>query len=140
LLLTALYDKEGEAQHHQPFLYAMLRSAQQGRDITLYGKNDPPRNYLFVTDATEVIRGVIRAGLEGSYPCFHPVSHRVSEIAQLALETYGMGGDVIWDRGKPDIKSVPIIEDRRLFDRLGYQPGVDLRAGMALIRDHMTRG
>jgi nucleoside-diphosphate-sugar epimerase len=140
LLLTAIYDREGLAERHQPFLYAIMRAAQEGRDITLYGKQDPLRNYLFIDDATEVIRKVVQTQLEGIYPCLHPSSYRASEIAQLALETYGTPGRVIWDRDKPDIAPSPLVEDDRLFERLGLRPTVDLPAGMALIRDHSARG
>lgn len=138
LLFTHLYDETGEGRHHQPFLYAVMRSARQGCDITLHGTADPLRNYLFVADAAEVIKETIRAELEGVFPCLHPRSYRVSEIANLALETYGRGGRVVWDPAKPDIAPTPIVEDDRLYQELGFHPRVDLRMGMEWIRDHTT--
>ena len=138
LQFTQLYDATGEAQRHQPFLYAMLRAGIEGRDITLNGSANPYRNYLFADDAVALIRRVIEQRMGGIYPCVHPESHRISEVAQLALDVCGKGGRTRWDPTQSNIPSIPLSDDHRVYEHLRYAPRVHLRDGMEMIRDRMN--
>ncbi len=69
---SQIYDEKGEFRKHQPLLYLMVDSAQQGKDIYIYGSNDALRNYIHVKDLVEVIARTIATGTTGVYSCINP--------------------------------------------------------------------
>jgi nucleoside-diphosphate-sugar epimerase len=138
LRLAQVYDEYGEARSHQRLLYQFFDAAQAGRDIVIFGRADPQRNLLFVNDVAEIVAQVIvRQDLQGVFACLHPVSHALSEVAQTALDVFGRGGQVRFDPVRPDVKTIYISDDRRLYECLGSHPSTALDAGFARVRDQL---
>lgn len=135
LLPSQVYDEYGAARNHQPLFYRIVDCARSGGDVKLYGKNDALRNFLFVEDLAAILERVIVRQVHGVFPCVHPESHRLSEIARIAFGVFGKGGRVIFQPDKPDIPGVYIPEPGELYTLLGYSPETSLHAGMEKIRD-----
>jgi nucleoside-diphosphate-sugar epimerase len=140
LWMGQIYDAEGEAARHQPLLYRMLAAAAKGEEITLYGKADPLRNYLFAEDCAEILIRTLEARLEGTYPCLHPESLPLSRIAALASEAFGGRSPVRWHPEKPDIPPIPLPDGSALWERLGYRPATSLASGLDRIRRNLEAG
>ena len=135
LLPPQLYDERGAARKHQPLFYRIVDCARNGVDVTLYGKSDALRNFLFVEDLAAIVERVIVGKVSGVFPCVHPESHTLSGIARIAFDVFGKGGKVVFQAEKPDIPGVYIPELGELYSLLGYLPETGLRAGMEKIRD-----
>ena len=135
LLPPQIYDEYDEARKHQPLFYRIVDCARSGTDVTLYGKRDALRNFVFVEDLAAILERVIVRQVSGVFPCVHPVSHRLSEIAQIAFDVFGKGGRVVFQPDKPDIPDVHIPELGELYTLLGYHPETSLHAGMEKIRN-----
>ena len=135
LNLSQVYDESGEAAKHQPFLYKLVSAARSGMDFTIFGKSDPERNYIFVDDVVNIIERVVNERLLGEFSCVFPRSYLISEIAAIAYEVFGCGGQARFDSSKPSLKSTHIPADYRLYDQLGYHPDIDLRTGLMRIRN-----
>ncbi|HEX8111337.1 MAG TPA: NAD(P)-dependent oxidoreductase [Kofleriaceae bacterium] len=133
---TAIYDERGAGRHHQPLLYRIVDCARRGEDFPLYGSADPARNYLHVRDLAELVAGVMRAGVSGTFPVVFPRDYRITEIAELAFAVFGTTGRIVRRPDMPDIPVVRYPRSRELFDRLGWVPALDLEAGFRLLRDH----
>jgi nucleoside-diphosphate-sugar epimerase len=132
---TGVYDAVGRCRAHQGLLYGLIDRAKAGGDITLHGSTDPERNYLYISDLARAVKMVIETTVGGTFVCgyTHPV--RVSELAQLALQTFGGTGQVHFDTSKPDIPELGPTVGIDLFEHLGTTPSVDLIEGFRLIRD-----
>ena len=133
LLLSQLYDERGAARKHQPLFYRIVDCARSGANVTLYGKSDALRNFLFVDDLAAIVERVIAGEVSGVFPCIHPESHKLSDIARIAFDVFGKGGKVVFQAEKPDIPGVYIPELGELYVLLNYLPETSLRAGIEKI-------
>lgn len=133
---SQLYDATGTARTRQRMLYHILDQAAAGHDITIFGRRDPSRNYLFIPDFAEVCRRVVEKGTTGKFTVAHPHGHRLSEIANLAYRSFGTQGTVLFDRGKPDLEDIEEQMDSALASAIGYAPATSLAQGIALFRQH----
>lgn len=123
---------EGEFfRRHQPFLYALLDSAQQGEDIVFYGHNDALRNFIHVVDVAEVIARVVQQRIEGRYECASLTNVRFSEIAAAAVAAFSSTSTISFDKGKPDIPDNAFAANDAVYRRIGYFPQISLAQGLA---------
>ncbi len=139
LFFSQLYDEYGKARKHQRMLYSFIDSAFIGQDIWIYGNNDPYRNYLFIDDAVNIIRGVILHDLVGSYPCVHPSSNTCSEVAKMIQAVINKGGQVGFLRDKSDIPDIEIPTDISIYDKINYLPSIDLIQGITRIKNCLNK-
>lgn len=137
---TGLYDAAGRCRAHQGLLYGIVDRARAGSDFTISGSADPVRNYLHVTDLARVVRRVVETGRPGTYVCASPQSATVGEIARLAFEVFGRGGQVRFDVSKGDIPSTRPLPESDVYDDLSIWPVVSLEAGFRQIRDFQPEG
>lgn len=123
---------EGEAfRRHQPFLYALLDSAQCGRDLVLFGRNDALRNFIHVADVAEIIARVVQQQIVGRYDCASLTNVRFSEIAAAAVAAFGSASSIRFDSDKADIPDNAFDADDALYRRIGYFPQISLVQGLA---------
>lgn len=133
---TQLYDETGAARKHQRMFYHMLDQASAGRDITIFGRRDPSRNYMFMADFVEVCRRVIETGVTGTFSVAHPRAHRLSEIAALAYKCFGTSGNILFDHDRSDLDDIEAQMDAGLADAIGYVPATSLAEGIEHFRRH----
>ena len=133
---SQLYDKAALSEKHQPLLYHFLERASEGKDITIYGSTNPMRNYLYIEDFVDVVKLVLEQKVTGIFPCVHPHSTRLSEIATAAFNVYAQGGNVHFDPSKADPPSIYFPNDNKLYEAIGYHPVTGLTDGIRHIRDH----
>lgn len=123
---------EGEIfRRHQPFLYAILDSAQYGKDIVLYGQNDALRNFIHVDDVAEIIARVVQQRIEGLYECASRTNVRFSEIAAAAVAAFDSSSSIRFDTSKPNIPDNAFATDDVLYRLIDYFPKISLAQGLA---------
>lgn len=123
---------EGESfRRHQPFLYALLDTAQCGKDIVLYGRNDALRNFIHVADVAEIIARVVQQRIEGRYDCVSLSNVRFSEIAAAAVAVFDSASTIRFDADKADIPDNAFAADDALYRRISYFPQISLVQGLA---------
>jgi nucleoside-diphosphate-sugar epimerase len=135
---SQLYDAAGRGRRHQPLLYRIIDCARAGEEVALYGRRDPLRNFLYVEDLAEIVARVLEREVVGVFPCVHPRSHRLSEIAGLAFRAFSQPERIRFVPEKPDIATVFIPADHSLYELIGYAPETELAAGLARIREALT--
>jgi nucleoside-diphosphate-sugar epimerase len=122
---------EGESfRRHQPFLYTLLDSAQCGKDIVLYGRNDAQRNFIHVADVAEIIARVVQQRIEGHYECASLSNVRFSEIAAAAVAAFDSSSTIRFDASKADIPDNAFAADDTLYHRIGFFPQISLAEGL----------
>jgi len=133
LRVSGLYDAERLFAKRQPFLYMLIDRAKKGEQVTLFGRVDVRRNYLFSSDVAAMIEGTIEARLEGVFDCVSPESPTVSEMAEQAFNAAGRAATFSFDESQPDMKRLHIPRGDGLYRALGFTPTVGLVRGYEAI-------
>lgn len=137
LRLTNTYGPRQLMQHNrQGFIGWFVRLATEGKEIQLYGDGQQLRDLTHVDDvvdaflragASEAVNGQV-FNLGGSAPV------SLLEIAQLLIEIAGQGNIrlVPWPEARKRIDIGDVYSSyAHIHSVLGWQPTVDLRAGLA---------
>ncbi|WP_309640373.1 NAD(P)-dependent oxidoreductase [Flavobacterium sp.] len=125
-----LYGLQDGFRKHQPFFYSILDKAKNNEDLSLYGNNDPIRNFLFIEDLTDIIVKVMQQKVTGSFSCTQMNDVTYTQIAAAAYKIYGTNGKVSFLNDKPDIPSFKYDKDDALYQKIGFFPQVNLEQGI----------
>jgi nucleoside-diphosphate-sugar epimerase len=137
LLVSQIYDEYGEARRHQPLLYHIVDCARSGAEVVLFGRVSPRRNFIFIEDVAAVVQGVIEQSLLGTYAVLASESPTLVEVVETAFRVFGTFPRIRRLTDKPDPQTIHLPDDRRIYDRLGWQAATTLESGLALVRDHV---
>ncbi|MCU1648148.1 MAG: GDP-fucose synthetase [Nocardia sp.] len=134
---TNLYGRgdnfSAQSSHVLPALIRRYSEALRdgGAEVTNWGSGRPLREFLHVDDMAEA--------------CLHLLDHydgsghvnvgtgsdlSIAEVAALVAEAVGYHGQTRWDASKPDGTARKLL-DVTLLRSLGWQPRIDLAAGIA---------
>jgi len=112
----------------------------QRSDVTLWGSGNVIREFLWADDLARACvllmeqyddSSIINVG-SGEYLGLH-------QLASLIAEVVDYGGDIYWDKSKPDGTPIRFLDNKKIFG-LGWSPEVRLREGLALAyRDYLSR-
>jgi nucleoside-diphosphate-sugar epimerase len=136
---TQLYGDNDEFTSHQPFFHHLVNNAEKGQDIIIYGSRDALRNYIHSVDLGEIIKRVVSDRVTGTYPCMYPADVSFSEIAQTAQKIFGQGGEIIFQKDKPDILDNVFTKDLTIYEKLKYQPTISLQTGLERIKEYRSQ-
>jgi len=132
---SQLYDADSKCRKHQPLFYAIVDKAQAGEDMAFFGSNDALRNFLFLDDFADVVARTVKHHVLGVFNCAAISPVRLSEIAAVAREVFGRGGQTVFQHDRPDIADLPFIDGQQsLFSAIGYVPATALRQGLLRIK------
>lgn len=132
LRLTGLYDTEGLCCNHQPWFGRIIAYTSRGHALRL-----PPslgkRNYMHVSDAASILIASAKKELTGYWSVCHNESFDHAEVAALANQVFGSGGNVIIDETKTPFRQVSYPSDYALFNTLPHKPKVTMVEGLNMI-------
>lgn len=137
---SPLYDTKDEYKNHQPLMYLIIDSAEDRKNIQIYGQNDALRNYLHVEDLVEIISKVIEKKYVGVHSCTYPKDYKLSEMAKIALTNFNNGGDIVFMKDKPNISDNIFPKDFSLYDKIGFYPIIDFETGIKKIIEYRKGG
>lgn len=128
-----LYGVGNSFKKHQPFFYSIIDKASRNEHLTLYGKNDPTRNFLFIDDLCEIIINVIQQKVTGIYSCAQMKDTSYTQIAETAFKVFETNGQVDFLEDKPNIPSFTYEKDDALYQKIGFFPQINLEEGIRRI-------
>ena len=128
-----LYGIEDSFRKHQPFFYSIMDKAKNNENLTLYGANDPVRNYLFIDDLSTIIMKVLQKSVTGIYPCAQMADVTYSQIANTAFKIFDTNGTVNFLSDKPNIPSFNYDKDDSLYKKIDFYPQVNIEDGIRKI-------
>lgn len=131
---SQLYGTDAGIAKHQPFFYQVIEKAENGEDIFIYGTHDALRNYLDVSDLSEVIARIINRNIEGTYPCLYPENVSFATLAKTAQSVFGKGGEIVFLEDKPDTPDNVFDMDLSVYEKIDYRPRVTLEEGIRNIQ------
>jgi len=112
-----------------------LMQAIEGKPLTVFGTGEQTRSFCYVDDE---VRGII--ALFDSNECDpvnigNPHEFTMLELADIVREVTDSSSELVFEplpEGDPKVRRPDITRARTL---LGWEPQIDLRAGLALTRD-----
>ena len=114
LRFSQLYDTEGEAEKYQPMLYRIIQQLKHDSCVTLFGKNNPLRNYLHIDDAAKAISISLNDKSTGIFNCIHPCSDDVLGLVETAADAMSFPVKIIRLEDKSNLQEL-LIPDENLF-------------------------
>lgn len=125
-----IYGDSDKLLNGQPLLSSVLSSAACGRDIVFHGKHDASRYYIHSFDVCKAVCLAIRKEVTGLFDLMPMSSSTLSYIGECARSATMKPCSVIFDRDKPDVHSLNVEFDHRLFDVLSYRPTIEMQTGI----------
>ncbi len=116
------------------FVVAALRD----EPLTLYGDGSQTRSFCFVEDEIRGFLALLDSDVTTPVNIGNPTEHTIAELARIVIEVTGSGAEVVTRPLPVDdpLQRQPDITVAR--QRLGWEPTVDLRQGIARTAEWFT--
>ena len=118
------------SSHVVPALIKKFLDASRWREVTVWGKGEPTRDFLYVEDAAE---GILLAAetYDGGEPVNlgSGIEVPIKTLVFLIAKTVGFKGEVVWDRTKPDGTPRRCLDISRAT-AFGFHPKTSLIGGL----------
>mmetsp|Transcript_71834 Transcript_71834/g.124574 ORF Transcript_71834/g.124574 Transcript_71834/m.124574 type:complete len:406 (-) Transcript_71834:81-1298(-) len=114
--------------------------ALNNQDITIYGDGSQTRSFCFVDDLVDgIIRFMKQDGFHGPMNLGNPNEFTVKELAEIVIEVTGSKSKIIYLPlpGDDPKQRRPNIEVAK--SRMGWEPRVQLREGVARTAEYFSR-
>jgi dTDP-glucose 4,6-dehydratase len=116
-----------------------LVQALQGKPLTVYGDGLQTRSFCYVDDQVRGILALLDSDLTGPVNIGNPAEFSVAELARLVLDVTGSASEVIHEPLPVDDPSQRQPDVTLARERLGWEPVVPLRDGLARTADWFRR-
>jgi nucleoside-diphosphate-sugar epimerase len=137
LRFPQIYDTEGRCCSHQAWFGRIIAYASRGESIRM-PRSLGIRNFIHVRDAADLM---IRAGhteVRGILNISHPEAMNSDEIAVVAYDTFGIGGNVIDAPEKAPFRKINFPDGAQAFSQLNLLPSITMKDGIEMIRNAGT--
>ena len=116
-----------------------LVQALQGKPLTIYGDGSQTRSFCYVDDEVRGILALLDGDVTGPVNIGNPGEFTVRELADLVIEITGSSSEIVHEPLPVDdpTQRQPDITIAR--NQLGWQPEIDLRAGLERTADWFRR-
>jgi GDP-L-fucose synthase len=124
-------DRYDEARGHVlPSLMSKFhRGVTLGQSVTVWGSGTATRDFLYSRDAAEALKTLLERG-DGVYNVASGNHVTIKELVDELVAVTGFGGEVAWDRTKPDGQAARGYDITKLA-ALGWAPQTTLRDALA---------
>ncbi len=136
---SQLYGENESFKKHQPLLYKIIECVEVNKDITFHGKKNSMRNYLHVNDFSEIIRRVIDLKIIGSYDCVNTKNTTLIEIFNAAVNAFKSNSNYNFDNSFHDIFDNTFQADLEFFNKIDFEPQIDIIIGMNRIANSKNK-
>ena len=133
---SGLYDTEGLAIKHQPMLYRLIDQVKRLEDVSIYGTQNPVRNYLHVEDAAALIGRVLTDNVTGLWNCVHPQDIDIESLVYLIGTVLDKEPRVRYLHDKPNLLKIHVPKDRSIFTHIADLIPRPLETGLKQIIEH----
>ncbi len=116
-----------------------VMQALQGQPITIYGDGTQTRSFCYVDDEVAGFLALLDSDQTGPINIGNPGEFTMLELAQLVLELTGSSSEIVHEplpEDDPTQRKPDITKAREL---LGWEPRVDLRAGLERTIEYFAR-
>jgi UDP-glucose 4-epimerase len=110
----------------------MIEHARLGTSLEVWGDGENIRDYIYIDDIVEATMRLIRLPQDsGAYNLGSCLGYSINEVRGIVEEVCGKEVRTIYRPARGiDVRSV-VLDNSRLFSRLGWKPAVGLADGIA---------
>ena len=109
----------------------LLVQALRGRPLTIYGDGSQTRSFCYVDDEVAGILALLESELVGPVNIGNPEEYTIAALAQVVLEVTGSSSSVVYEPLPVDDPTQRRPDISLARERLGWEPKIDLREGLA---------
>jgi GDP-L-fucose synthase len=123
-----------QTSHVLPALIRKFHEAKLHRapSVVCWGTGSPMREFLYSDDCARACIFLLEHYSEEQFINVGSNSEvSIRELSEIVQRVIGYEGEIVWDTSKPDGTPRKLMDSSRLF-ALGWQPAVDLAAGIKL--------
>jgi dTDP-glucose 4,6-dehydratase len=109
---------------------AFISQALRNEDVTVFGDGKQTRSFCYVSDLVDGIIRLMLSDLNDPVNIGNPAEMTIEEIARVIIEMTGSSSKIVYKplpEDDPKVRKPDITRARTL---LGWEPKVDLRAGL----------
>ncbi|MCU1375111.1 MAG: NAD-dependent epimerase/dehydratase family protein [Actinomycetia bacterium] len=108
-----------------------LMQAIEGKPLTIYGEGQQTRSFCYVEDEVRGILALLDGDEVGPVNIGNPNEFTVRELADIVLEVTGSSSELVFEPLPVDDPTQRRPDITLARDRLGWEPQVQLREGLA---------
>jgi dTDP-glucose 4,6-dehydratase len=116
-----------------------LRQALEDKPLTVFGDGSQTRSFCFVDDLVRGLMALAESDLHEPVNIGNPDEMSLLEMAELVIELTESRSEIVFEAlpmDDPKVRQPDITRARQL---LGWEPEIDLRAGLGRTIEHQTR-
>lgn len=122
----------------QKLFYSILYNSINGKDITIYGKNDALRNYIYSENLYNLLQYVIDNHITGEWDAIGK-NYKISDVANMAIKKTKSKSKIVYLENKPDLEDNDFSSNINGFEKLPVGEFIDLSQAIDIIINEMER-
>ena len=135
LRFSSLY---GRGQYEGTVLPLMVKRAQQGQDILVFGDGTRTQDFLHCEDAANAVLLALQPGKRGVYNIGSGTPTTMSELAQKISRVFSEGkAKILYQPERADGNASIKLDISKASDELNYQPQISLECGLRKLEQEM---
>jgi dTDP-glucose 4,6-dehydratase len=116
-----------------------LRQALEDKPLTVFGDGSQTRSFCFVDDLVRGLMALAESDLHEPVNIGNPDEMTLLEMAELVIELTESRSEIVFEALPMDDPKVRQPDIGRARQLLGWEPEIDLRAGLGRTIEHQTR-
>jgi dTDP-glucose 4,6-dehydratase len=116
-----------------------LRQALEDKPLTVFGDGSQTRSFCYVDDLVRGLMALAESDLHEPVNIGNPDEMSLLEMAELVIKLTESRSEVVFEALPMDDPKVRQPDTTRAKQLLGWEPEVDLRAGLSRTIEHQTR-
>jgi dTDP-glucose 4,6-dehydratase len=110
-----------------------------GKPITVFGDGRQTRSFCYVADEVRGFLALLDGDITGPVNIGNPAEYTVLELAEMVIEVTGSTSEIVFEPLPVDDPTQRQPDITLARTRLGWEPEVDLREGLARTADWFRR-
>ena len=113
-----------------------IAQALRGEDLTVYGTGEQTRSFCYISDLVDGILRLMHAEMNEPVNIGNPAEMTIVQMAQVIIDATGSSSSLTYQPLPVDDPKVRQPDITRARERLGWEPRVALREGLASTIDY----
>ena len=110
-----------------------------GKPITVYGDGSQTRSFTYVDDEVRGFLALLDSDVVGPVNIGNPTEYTILELAEMVIDVLGSESEIIFEPLPVDDPTQRKPDITKAIAHLGWQPEVDLRAGIQRTADYFRK-
>lgn len=134
---SQIFGKDHSYAKSQSLLYLMMQNAAKNKPVNIYGSYDAVRNYIYADNLFFIIDKAIEVCSADKIDVIDERNYKLSEIANIIIETFDSKSSVLFLNDKPDISDNGFFSKENYFVKWDI-PFIDFEEGIEIMSAYFS--